>query len=293
MAKLDIIHERLSSMTRKQRAVAQYILDNPDEASYLSLKEFSREVKTSEVSVLRFCETLGFDGYNGLKEALREYTQNAFRAVDTVCPTMHPDYRKGYDTIDKLRMVIADERNNLIATLNTLDIDRLIYCAQQLLRSERVFIFGHDRSFLFADYLCYRLNFLRIQATAVQLGEGNTVSTTLAGIQQGDTVILLSFPPYHEPTSNVVNYCHYKGVPVIAVTDNPESPAARDTGCVFICRTGARWFYNSQVSTLSFINVLASCIAMEMGKEFDEILDNEQDVMEFLQGDGAADKPQE
>ena len=161
----------------------------------------------------------------------------------------------------------------------------LVNCAHRLLKSERVFVFAHDRSYVFADYLCYRLNFLRIQATAVQLGESNTVSTILAAMQDGDTAILFSFPPYYEPCANAASYCRYKNIPLIAVT-----PAAANADSVFLCRTGARYFYNSQVATLSFINILTSCIAIQMGSGFDEILANEQDVMDFLDSFNYAEK---
>lgn len=59
---------------------------------------------------------------------------------------------------------------------------------------------------------------------------------------------------------------------------------------MFLCRTGARYFFNSQVATVSFINILASCIAIEMGPLFDEILANEQDVNDFLRNNSGHDK---
>jgi hypothetical protein len=44
------------------------------------------------------------------------------------------------------------------------------------------------------------------------------------------------------------------------------------------------------VATLSFINILTSCIAIQMGSGFDEILANEQDVMDFLDSFNYAEK---
>lgn len=290
MSILDEIRAKTDALTKKQRCVAQYILDNPDEASYLSLKELSLRTCVSEVSVLRVCKALGYESFIALKEALREHTKDAFRTVTLPAPSLHPDNRTGATPEQLLKMVCADEQNNLISTISQLDTDKLVRCVHELLKAERIFVFGHDRTYVFADYLCYRLNFLRIQATAVQLGEGNTVSTTLAGIQSGDVVILMSFPPYHEPISNIVSFCRYRNVPVITITDTMSSPAAEGADCVFLCRTSARYFYNSQVATLSFINILTSSIAIEMGGKFDDILSTEQDVSDFLYGFANMDK---
>ena len=43
-----------------------------------------------------------------------------------------------------------------------------------------------------------------------------------------------------------------------------DSPAAGEDGDVFLCRTSARYFYNSQVATVSFINILTSCMCRRL-----------------------------
>ena len=81
MSILDAIRAKLDTLTAKQRSIAQYLLEAPDEASYLSLKELSVRTQASEVSVLRLCKALGFESFVALKEALRTHTQETFRAI--------------------------------------------------------------------------------------------------------------------------------------------------------------------------------------------------------------------
>ena len=81
MPVLDMIREKLGSLTAKQRSIAEYLLAAPDEASYLSLKEMSARTHSSEVSVLRLCKALGFENFVALKEALRSHMQETFRTV--------------------------------------------------------------------------------------------------------------------------------------------------------------------------------------------------------------------
>ena len=196
MSVTESIREAMAGLTSKQKSIAQYIMDNPDEASYLSLKELSVRTGSSEVSVLRLCRALGYDNFVALKDALKQHTQGAFRAATLSAPSLHPDNRIG-TAEELLNKVCADEQNNLNATIAQLDAEMLVNCAHRLLESERVFVFAHDRSYVFADYLCYRLNFLRIQATAVQLGESNTVSTILAA-RKGTR-------PYCSPSRRTMN----------------------------------------------------------------------------------------
>ena len=282
MPVLDMIREKLGTLTAKQRSIAEYLLEAPDSASYLSLKEMSARTHSSEVSVLRLCKALGFENFVALKEALRSHMQETFRTVSFPATFMCEENRLSGTPEQQLAELCRDDQNNLANMIGQLDPEELFRCARGLLQAKKVVIFAHDKSSLFADYLCYRLNFLRINTSSVQLGDGDTVSTALAGLEKDDCVILFSFPPYHMPIRNVASYCQYRGTPILVITDSMESPAVSEGSSVFLCRTGARYFFNSQVATVSFINILASCIAIEMGLLFDEIVANEQDVNEFL-----------
>ena len=283
MSVLDTIRARMDTLTNKQRSIAQYLLEVPEVASYLSLKELSQRVQASEVSILRMCKALGYDSFVSLKEALRQHTQETLQAA-TALPAFlaqHGNRTEGTPE-QQLAQICMDDQNNLADMISRLDPDTLFQCAGSLLDAHEVLVFAHDRSSIFADYLCYRLNFLQIKASPVQLGNSESISTALARLKSTDAVIIFSFPPYHMPIQNIVSYCQYRGTPVFAITDSMDSPAATTDSHVFICRTGARYFYNSHVTTLSFINVLASCIALKMGPKFEQILANEQDVNEFL-----------
>ena len=95
MSVTESIREAMAGLTSKQKSIAQYIMDNPDEASYLSLKELSVRTGSSEVSVLRLCRALGYDNFVALKDALKQHTQGAFRAATLSAPSLHPDNRIG------------------------------------------------------------------------------------------------------------------------------------------------------------------------------------------------------
>lgn len=284
MSDFDELRAKLPGLTSKQRSIAEYILAAPEEAAYLSLKELSRQAGASEVSVLRLCKALGFDSYVALKEALRAHTLETLRAVAPPAFLSKNSGRGPGTREESLRAICGDDLRNLNEMISGLDANRLFACARGLLAAEEVLVFAHDGSKIFADYLCYRLNFLRVKAVGVKLGDSDTVQTALARLKKTDYVILLSFPPYHLPVFNVASYCRYRGTPILAITDSMDSPAAGEDGDVFLCRTSARYFYNSQVATVSFINILTSCMAVEMGARFDEILAEEQDVSDFMRG---------
>lgn len=271
-----------TDLTNKQRTIADYILSAPDEVAYLTLKELSQKVKASEVSILRLCHAVGLESFVELKKILREHnSQQLRRAAPPVFLSREED-RSISDQDAMLSAVCQDELYNLQEMINGLDGDKLFACAQGLLEANEVVVFAHDASYLFAEYLAYRLNFLQIKSSSIKIGDSDSVQTALARLDKRDYVILLSFPPYHQPTVNLVNFCRYRGVQMLTITDSMDSPAAAEESSVFLCRTSARYYYNSQAATASFINILSSCIAQKLGPRFDELLEKEREVSDFI-----------
>ena len=72
---------------------------------------------------------------------------------------------------------------------------------------------------------------------------------------------------------------------IITITDSSASPAVTDGPFNFICGTKAKFFFNSLTAPISLINVLTSCIALEMAPALDRILDEELSVSRFMSGE--------
>ncbi len=282
MPDMEKLFGDLQGLTAKQRTIAQYILKAPEEAAYLSLKELSDRVGVSEVSVLRMCRALGFDSFVALKKALQQHIGRQVREAAPP-PFLQADAPRRLGTPEEtLAAVCQDDVHNVSRMYQELDIQKLFACARGLLDADEVVIFAHDASFILAEYLSYRLNFLQIKARSIKLGDSDLVQSVLARLGAKDYVISLSFPPYYAPLYNVSSFCRHRKVPTMAITDSHESPAVTENTNVFLCRTNARYFYNSQTSTIAFMNLLTACIALEMGPKFDQILADEQDVSRFI-----------
>ncbi|MGI6666531.1 MAG: MurR/RpiR family transcriptional regulator [Bacillota bacterium] len=279
------IYEKYPGLTPKQRSIADFILAHPEEVCYLPLKQLSKRAGASEVSVLRFCRACGFDSYVQLKEAFRQ--RDGEKPTSRPKPTfIHRESQKSGASrtrLHRLQQICEAELSNLIGMMDRLNTDELFACVRTLMKAKEVLVFAHDGSRIFAEYLCYRLNFLRIRAVSVKLGDHTSVQATLARLCKNDVVVLLSFPPYYRPIHDVARYARYRGTQVITITNSAESPAVIEGVITFICPTATHFYYNSQVATASFINILASCMAAEMGHRYSEILAEQQSIGDFIQ----------
>lgn len=286
MSTIQQIYDKYPLLTPKQQSVIDFLLENPQDACYISLKKLSQLTHASEVSVLRTCTALGYEGFVQLKEAFRQYCQNGSgRGLPIVSAIAGSDNQEPTLKEMALMEICGEESMHLEEFVRTLDRAACFDEARALMSAGEVFVFGHDVSKVFADYICHRLTFLRIKASSIMLGDGSTVQSILARIRPGDHAIFLSFPPYHLPAVTSAKYASKQGASVTVLTDSTDSPAIIEGSRHFICNTNTRFFYNSHTLIMALINLLASCIAIEMGHSYKDILVAEQAVEGYMKSD--------
>jgi DNA-binding MurR/RpiR family transcriptional regulator len=61
----------LGNLKPSEKKVAGYILSNADKLSDLSIIQLAKISKTSETTIVRFCRTLGYKGYQDFKIKIR------------------------------------------------------------------------------------------------------------------------------------------------------------------------------------------------------------------------------
>lgn len=68
---LESIKSQYDTFGKVQKWIADYLLAHPDEACFLSLKDFTKQVGVTEVTVLNFTKKIGLKSYLELKKELR------------------------------------------------------------------------------------------------------------------------------------------------------------------------------------------------------------------------------
>lgn len=77
------IHSVYPEMTKKQKSIADCLLESPEDISYITLAQLSQKTSSSELTLLRFCQKIGYANFLEMKNAFREYTQSMVKLLSS------------------------------------------------------------------------------------------------------------------------------------------------------------------------------------------------------------------
>ena len=161
-------------MTKKQKSIADCLLESPEDIAYITLAQLSKKTASSELTLLRFCQKLGYANFLEMKNAFREYTQNMVKLLSS------PQYFVPDATItdengksELLREICKEESEACKKFFSSLDLLAIISAAEAIRRSKRIFICAHDISHVLAEFLAARLKLLYFDPQIIDLSSLN------------------------------------------------------------------------------------------------------------------------
>jgi len=259
MEKLDLIEHiahLYPKLSKGQKAIAAYIMDNYDKAAFMTAGALGRKVGVSESTVVRFACVLGFEGYPKLQKHLQEIIKNKLTTVQrlNLMEGMQPD--KIIDTV--LRMEIG----NLKATRQDLDIDMFRTVVDDIIKARRIYVVGFRSSAPLAQFLVYYLSYIFEDPQLITLGTSD-VYAQLVHATKEDVVIGLGFPRYSNQTVEGLRFAKRRGVKIVTITDNRMSPLYELADNCILTKSDMNSFVDSLVAPLSIINALIIMLGLE------------------------------
>ena len=154
---LTIIRKKKNGLTKKQRIVAEYMLEHQDEMSYITLRDLSRKIGVTEITILNTCQALGFEGINAVKYEFRkaQILEEETDVIDEIS-TYNIGVVPGYELSDKeqfLKEVGTEEIGMLKDYWASVDLHRIFEAAELCTGYDRVLICGRGFSYTVAELL--------------------------------------------------------------------------------------------------------------------------------------------
>lgn len=83
----DLAHRlesRYSRMSKGHKRICDYITQNFDKAAFMTAHKLGERTQVSEPTVVRFADSLGYDGYPQLQKAMQEVIRNKLTTVQLI-----------------------------------------------------------------------------------------------------------------------------------------------------------------------------------------------------------------
>lgn len=272
------IQTQYSTLTKKQREISKFIIENLEETAFLSLSKLAQKAKVSEASVTRFCFALGYERYGDFQKDLQGWIKSRITPLIKIRKSISNDQRKNIYT-----KVIHTDLANLEALQEKFPQKQIEQAVQSIIEAEKVYVIGMRSSFAPAFLLNHYLNHIGISSELLDPQAGRLLDRVIH-ISRNDVIIGISFPRYFKQTVEVLNYAKSKHCQTIVITDSVLSPAAQRGDVVLTAKYHTPIPFLSYVSIVSLINCLIFGIIMKRKNKSVALVSEIEKMLEIWDG---------
>lgn len=192
------------SLTPTEVEILNWMESNISSCLHIDLKELSSKLYTSNATIVRFCQKLGFRGFNEFKYQIRRQLQQQNSST--------------YFSDDIISRNLALFRDNL----EQLDFFTLHEAANLLTSDRPIYIYGANLSSIPAHYLQNVLNSLDYSCILI---EWQQLLSTLV-YEVSDDSILLLISAHGDPSryQSVLETAKERHITTILLTCDPDTP---------------------------------------------------------------------
>ncbi len=217
MSIIDELKKCLNSLSKKQKIIAKFVVDNVQDLSFLTAKQVARATGVSEATVTRFVYALGYDNFAQFQQGVRDYNHDKVSSHLCFLDDQNKQDEQGYRAVFNLEMSLMEEALGLI------DESSFAASVERLVSADEVWIVAcspHDflANFI-ATYMGLYLDHLHVLNNAAF-----SLVTCADRFGPRSASLVFSFPRYPKETQRIVEIMDKRGVYNIGITDSLLSP---------------------------------------------------------------------
>ncbi|MEO8714562.1 MAG: MurR/RpiR family transcriptional regulator [Acetobacteraceae bacterium] len=234
----DLFAQRLAtrgaSLPRAGRRVAHFIDRNRAAALASSAMDLAASTGTSDATVIRAAQALGFAGLGDLKQALVASIANPSTPADDMRRTLDD---VGESTSRAVDVVLEAHHEAMQSLRSPASRGQIVAAVAALHPSERIVVFGIGPSAPLARYVAVLLG--RTGRRSSTLNEtGIMLADQLLDLRSGDALLVLAYGRAYREVVAIFGEARRLRLPVVLVTDSLDSKLARAADVVVPARRG-------------------------------------------------------
>ncbi|KEO57405.1 MurR/RpiR family transcriptional regulator [Thioclava indica] len=252
----DQIAGAIEGMTRAERQLASHILRHYPVALLGSVTALAKAAEVSSPTVVRLAQKMGFGGYPGLQQAVRDELEA--RLVSPLAK--HDRWAEAVPETHILNRFADAVLGNLQATLAQIDHAQFDAAAALLADpARRIFATGGRITLPIAQYFTTHMKVIR---PGVELLEpvSNAWPPAMLEMQAGDVLLVFDIRRYENNVLQLVEMAAEQGAEVVLMTDPWVSPAAAHARYRFSAQIEVPSAWDSTVALQVLVETLMAAV---------------------------------
>jgi len=266
-----LIISKYKGLSRNQRKVADYILNNMNESAFLSVIDIGDKCGASKATVVRFAQSIGFEGFIEFRNELHAAVQTKFSYMERFPLLADSDKETIYE-------VAQQEVKNINQTMESLSLESFNAIIDLFQKSNCIYTYGHGISALMSQVLAYSLNQVSVLARSMASSHLSFEEQVMF-LGSKDVVVLFSFPPYSKSTLDAACLAAEKGAKVIAITDARSAPIVPLTNINLFVQSENMLFTNSFAAISVTINAITTELSVRNKEKTLKFIKEVNDLM--------------
>ncbi|MGX7025624.1 MurR/RpiR family transcriptional regulator [Vagococcus hydrophili] len=246
-----IMKEKLNSLSKAEKQLALWIMENPQEVINMSVTNLAKQANSSPATIVRLCYSLGLSGFTDLKLQLS-------KNLPQIEENLHTDIVKN-ETIDNIKKKLKFNLNNSFEeTFNLLNDDVISQAIDYIEENTTIFTFGLGASGIVSEDIYQK--FTRIGRNVIFSKDHHLMSTSLVSNSLPGTFIAISNSGEKQEVIHLARIAKNQNIPVIVITSSPDSSLAVIADCLLITSSGSEAPIRSSATNSMMVQLFAADI---------------------------------
>lgn len=207
-----------TSLSNKEKQIADYILNNPEIIMHSSINEVAAKINVAEATVFRFCKRMGFKGYQDMKIALASEPSTTIKDI-------HETIQEGDSEKTVAEKVFRSNIRTLETTLSVIDSVNFAAAVNAIITANRVEFLGNGGSGIIA--LDAHHKFMRTGIPTIAYNDGHLQIMSLSQLTSKDVAVFISHTGASNDIIQALAIAKKRNVTTIGITTLAKSPLSQ------------------------------------------------------------------
>lgn len=218
-------------LTKAEKKVADYVLENPKECLYMSITDLAAECRVGETTVFRFCKSMKLQGYQEFRIQLSLCVQDGEEKKDREMLNGNIGMDDSFPVM--IQKLLNSNINVLTETHAILDEEKIKILLEKMIAAKRIFFFGMGASQVMAMMAMNK--FLRISNKVYCFTDSHIQTMMASTLQKDDVAIVISYSGSTKDSVLIAKLAKQNQAYVAGLTRFQKSPLVDYTDIVLLC----------------------------------------------------------